>query len=117
MKLNDLKLEKFAPDNGRWKFLFATSDSASSNILAIRYLTCEAQVLRKLLIIQCPCWSHIVSLGVFRPQPNLDVSTLSSTAHLIDRKKFPPTEAHVTKLVSEAKIADTQLEHEACYAI
>ena len=117
LKLNDLSLEKLAPDNGRWRFLFVTSDSASSNVLASRYFTCEAQVLRKLLIIHCPCWSHIVSLSVFHSQPNLNVADLSSLAHLIDRKKFSPIEAHDTKLVSEAKIADTQLEPEECYAL
>ena len=116
-KLGDLKLEKFAPDNGRWKVLFATSGSASSNIPAIRYLTCGSQVLRKLLIIHCPCWSHIVSLGVSHSQPNLDVSNISSMAHLIDRGKLPPIEANVIKLASEAKIGDTQLEAETCYAI
>ena len=116
-KLIDIKLEKFAPDEGRCGFLFATSDSASSNVLAIRYLTCEAQVTRKLLIIHFPCWSHIVSLSVAHSQPNLDVSNLRSMARLIDRGKFSPIEAHVTKLVCEAKSADTQLEAETRYAI
>ena len=107
-KLGDLELgKKCAPNNGRLEFLRATSDSASSIILAIRYHTCAARILRKLLIIRCPCRSHIVSLGVARSLPNLDVSNLISMAHLIGRGKFSPIEARVTKLVSDAKIADT----------
>ena len=117
MRINDLKLQKLAPDGGSWEFLSVTADSAPSNILAARYLTSETEPLGNLLVIRCPCWPHIVSLSVYHSHHQLDVSNLSALAHLIDREKFDPIDAHVAKMVSEAKVIEADIDDATCYSL
>ena len=112
IKLGDLKLQKFAPNDGPWKFLFVTADGASSNVLMARYLTCEANVLQKLLVIHCPCWSHIVSKAVYHSQPDLDIANMSRLAHLLDVKTFDPIEEHVVKMFADAVIVSELNMHD-----
>ena len=49
-KVNSLQLQRLPPNDGPWKFLFATALGASSNVLAGRYLTAETDVSKNLLV-------------------------------------------------------------------
>ena len=115
--MSDLKLEKLAPNHGHWEFLSATADGEGSNVLTARYLTCEADVIWKLLVIRFPRRSHIVSKSVYRSLPDLDIANMSRLAHVLDVKSLDSIYQHVVKMFEDAVIAYGHLDVCTCLSL
>ena len=84
---------------------------------AERYLTCETYAIRKLVVIQCPRWPHIVSEAVCHPQPDLDIANIIRSAQVLDAKSPDPIYQRVVTMFDVAVIAYGNLEVRTCLSV
>ena len=64
LNLDTSYLPLMCADDSSWKFIFITSDNAASNLLCTKYLSGELLAFPTLIVVQCPCMSHLVSNAV-----------------------------------------------------
>ena len=50
--------------DGAWKFIFITIDNDASNLTCAKYISGELLAFPTLIVVTCPCLSHLVSNAV-----------------------------------------------------